>query len=95
MSYTKILKFLDEFDGLIFFEHQKILDEYLELLAVRKNYNEEPILSKFGLHFEDCSWSKDEATVGPDTCSCGTQRRLRIKINNFINRYYLLSERLK
>lgn len=94
MSYSKILNFLDEFDGLIFFEHQKILDEYLELLDMKKNY-EEPILSKFGLHFEDCSWSKDEATVGPDTCSCERRRRLRIKINNLINRYYLLSERLR
>ena len=95
MSYIKIQKFLEDFDGLIFLEHQRILEEYFELLNKTGNYNEEPILSKYGLHFKSCSWSNNKATMGPDTCCCGRHKKLKSKIDNFIMRYYLLSERLK
>lgn len=36
-------------------------------LKTRKN--------KFGEHYEDCSWSNDNTTCGPDTCSCSYYRR--------------------
>lgn len=95
MLHIKIQKFLQNFDGLIFVEHQKTLEEYLALINKTGNYNEEPISSKYGLHFKNCSWSDDKANVGPDTCNCRKHIQLINKIEDFIKRYYLLSKRLK
>ena len=95
MSHIKIQKFRQDFDGLIFVEYQKTLEEYLALINKTGNYNEEPISTKYGLHFKNCSWSNDKANVGPDTCICRKHKQLKSKIEDFIRRYYLLSKRLK
>lgn len=95
MLHIKIQKFLQDFDDLIFVEHQKILEEYLTAINKTGYYNEEPILSKYGLHFKYCSWSDDKTNVGPDTCCCTKHEQLLSKIENIIKRYYLLSKRLK
>lgn len=52
------------------------------------------IKSKYGEHFEDCCWSHESTTCGPDTCSCSYQKIRRQQVENearnIINFYYLI-----
>lgn len=78
MIIKDIYDFLKKFSNVIsdddknkFIKIQSHL-EYTNNLKTTKN--------KYGEHFEDCAWSNENTTCGPDTCMCLHYRRKSVEI---------------
>lgn len=46
--------------------------------------------SKYGEHYKECPWSKDDATCGPDTCVCCSIGLNRSNITRLLNELALV-----
>lgn len=57
-------------------EIQKTIDSYG--LTKRKK-------SKYGVHYRECVWSRDDAKCGPDTCVCCSINWNKYNISRLLN----------
>ena len=93
MLSRKIEEFLSQYKDIIMEEHWARLVNVLILVT-----NVERVgmcTSTHGTHIRNCSWSNDNCTVGPDTCSCYSYDRKCIEIENLMSKYVLLEKRIK
>lgn len=67
-SPCKITKFLDDFSHIITPEDKTKLERIYKKIEILKSMK--IIKNKFGHHYEDCRWSNENTTCGPDTCKC-------------------------
>lgn len=68
LTMTDIETFLQDYSNVIWDEHKEEIMKYYNYLLQYENIKK--TTSKFGKHFECCSWSNDTTTSGPDTCGC-------------------------
>lgn len=63
-----VSKFLKDYCDLLLKEHKEKIEHFQQFLRDYENLEKKQ--SKHGLHYTNCSWSRDDATSGPDTCGC-------------------------
>lgn len=68
MGCIDVTEFIKEYDEILLEEHREIVYKY------HREYNDlvksGESTSTHGTHYNKCSWSKNEARDGPDTCRC-------------------------
>lgn len=92
MVIKEIIHFLKSFYNVISEEHK------LQLLTIQSQLesvnNLKTKINKHGKHFEDCVWSNEDATCGPDTCHCSylqnKKEQVEEEAKKIINFYYVL-----
>lgn len=77
MMVKDIYNFLKNFSNIVSDEHKNKLINIQSHLE--HTHNLKSAKNKFGEHYEDCVWSDDNTTCGPDTCSCSRKRRKQIE----------------
>lgn len=90
MIIKDIYDFLKKFANFISDEDKNKLINYQSHLECANNLK--AAKNKFGEHYEDCVWSDDNTTCGPDTCSCSRKRTTQIEAEEearqLMNFYY-------
>lgn len=92
MSRNTIIQFLQDFEDCIFLEHVYLIKKFLKQIDEREKNGDCPCYSRYGCHFQSCSWSRDEAFVGPEYCGCSFFEKRQKFIADLIKKYYLLSK---
>lgn len=64
----KITKFMDDFSHIMTPEDRRKLENIYEKLERLRSLKK--ITNRHGEHYEDCRWSDEKITCGPDTCKC-------------------------
>ena len=50
------------------------------------------VTSRYGTHLSSCSWSKDDATSGPESCRCLFLSRYKTEALDIMLRYYKIAD---
>ena len=84
MEHT-IEHFLKEYDHILIDEHRNKLLYMQTFFDKYKGFQE--VSSKYGEHYTCCIWSNNEASEGPDTCTCYLVLRYTIEFKKLVKLY--------
>ena len=93
MFAEKIENFLNKYGDSIFDEHK---EELLKIkLKLENIQNCTYIFSRYGVHYDNCVWSSNEATEGPDSCHCIFTKIYKERAEKLMNKYIALCLKCK
>lgn len=82
---SQIEKFMNIYNDFILEEDLRIIKNFINML---NTYEDKQLVeSKYGKHFNNCPWSKNQSSEGPDTCQCIVFRYRKNYILSLIEKY--------